>query len=303
MSTEPSHWKGWELYAGRRGLTAGLFALLNDSLLVLRFTANRAGKDYGIGRLTKLKLARRIIRNSRGVRSLTSWQAHLVLVEEILRVPKSVKGDVVECGCFNGATTISLSLACALTERRLFVCDSFEGLPPPKPGEENDINADSARELLYYHWEEGEFTSEGGLDGVKHNVETLGDVSVCRFVKGYFENTLKSIDTDSVVLVFEDADLASSVRDCLLYLWPKLQEGCKFFSHEPASVTVVSLFYDIGWWKDNLGTLAPGFFGSGPGIVVAMARPFVGYAEKFSAEKVLLQGKKIVHGGSRGYKA
>jgi O-methyltransferase len=303
MNAEPSDWKGWEIYAGERGLTARLFAFLNDSLLVLRFGANRSGRDYGVGRLAKLKLAMRIVRNRRRVRALTSWQAHLVLVEEILRVPKSVKGDVVECGCFNGATTISLSLACALTGRRLFVCDSFEGLPAPQSGEENDINADSAREMLYYRWEQGEFTSEGGLDGVKRNVEKLGDVSVCQFVKGYFENTLKDIDTDSIVLVFEDADLVSSVRDCLRYLWPKLQEGCKFFSHEPASIAVVSVFYDDGWWKDNLGTPAPGFFGSGRGTVVALAHPFVGYAEKFSAEKVLQQGHKIVHGGSRGYKA
>lgn len=303
MNTDLCDGNGWESQEGKRGPVARVFSFLNDSLLILRFAANRVGVEYGVGPLKKLRLARGIMRNNSRVKSLSSWQQHLVLVEEILRVPRSVKGDVVECGCFNGATTVNLSLACALTERRLFVCDSFEGLPPPEPGEEYDINADTARYRRYYRWEEGEFRSEGGLDGVKRNVAALGDISVCRFVKGYYENTLKDIDTDSIVFVFEDADLASSVRECLRHLWPKLQEGCKFYSHEPGTISVVSLFYDAQWWKDNLGTSPPGFFGSGRGIVVATTRPFLGYAERFSTEKAKEQGQKMIHSGSRGYKA
>jgi O-methyltransferase len=301
MKTEPCHRDACESPEDKRGPVVRVISLLYDSLLILRFVVNRAGREYGVGRLRKLTLARRIMRNSSKVESLSSWQQHLVLVEEILRVPKSVKGDVVECGCFNGATTVNLSLACALTKRRLFVCDSFEGLPRPEPGEEYDINADTARYRRHYRWEEGEFASHGGLDGVKRNVERLGDISVCQFVKGYYENTLKDIDTDSIAFVFEDADLASSVRECLRYLWPKLQEGCRFYSHEPEAIGVVSLFYDNQWWRDNMGTSPPGFFGSGRGIVVASTRAMIGYAEKFSPEKAKQHGQKIVHSGSRGY--
>ena len=121
------------------------------------------------------------------------------------------------------------------TNRRLIVCDSFEGLSEPEEDEKYEIPGGWTNYFLY---EKGEFSSEGGLDGVKQNVEKFGHLEVCQFVKGYFEDTLKGLNTDSIVLIFEDADLASSVEDCLRYLWPKLQEGCKFYSHEPWSVNV-----------------------------------------------------------------
>lgn len=213
-------------------------------------------------------------------------------------MPKTLKGEVVECGCYNGASTVNLSLACTLTNRRLIVCDSFEGLPNPKDGENHDIHAHSTN---YYVWEEGEFSSEGGLEGVKKNVEKFGNIEVCQFVKGYFKDTLKDINTDSVVLVFEDADVASSVEDCLRYLWPKLQEGCKFYSHEPWSINVVSLFYDKEWWENNLTTHPPGFWGSGYGTIAGLNYSNIGYAKKFSADKIKERGRKIVHNGSKGF--
>ena len=84
--------------------------------------------------------------------SLTSPGQHLVLVNEILGLPRSLRGDVVECGCYCGASTANLSLACALTGRKLIVCDSFEGLPNPKDEEKYEIHDESPE---YYIWEGG----------------------------------------------------------------------------------------------------------------------------------------------------
>jgi hypothetical protein len=265
----------------------------------LIFIANKAGKEYGISHLKKLKIATRIIRNHNKSNALTTWQQHLLLVEEILRVPKSLKGDIVECGCYDGASTVNLSLACALTNRRLIVCDSFEGLPSPRDDEKYAIHSHSDN---YYIWEEGEFSSQGGLDAVRRNIEKFGSIEVCTFVKGYFKDTLKDIITDSIVLVFEDADLASSVEDCLRYLWPKLQNDSKFYCHEPWSVDVVSLFYDKKWWMDNLKTLPPGFYGSGQGVMMDLRYYHgIGYAKKIDVEKIKQQGKKKIHAGSSGF--
>ena len=278
-----------------------LYSLPSNLYLILKFIANNIGREYGINHLQKLRLARRIIKNNEKIKSLTSWQQHVLLVEEIFRLPKSLKGDVVECGCYEGASSVNLSLACALTNRRLIVCDSFEGLPKPKDDEKYEINAGSSAD--YYIWEEGEFSIEGGLDTVKKNVSKFGNIKVCQFVKGYFEDTLKDIDSESIVLVFEDADVRSSVEDCLRYLWPKLQEGCKFYSHEPWSVNVVSLFFDKKWWQDNLKAEPPGFDGSGRGILAGLSYSMVGYAKKFDAEKIKKHGKKKVHLGSKGFEA
>lgn len=273
-------------------------AYLGDAYLIARFALGRSGREYGISSWTKLKLALGFIRNTRKLDSLSNWRQHLLLVQEIFRLPKSLHGDVVECGCFNGASTVSLSRACALVGRRLFVCDSFEGLPAPKDNERYEVHGGSAD---YYLWEKGEFASEGGVEGVKRNVERFGDLEPCRFVKGFFSDTLGDIETDSVVLIFEDADLRSSVEDCLKGLWPKLQDGCKFFSHEPWSVQVVSLFYDASWWTENLDTHAPGFHGSGPGLVAGLAYATMGYAQKFDVQAVKTEGQKILHCGSAGF--
>jgi O-methyltransferase len=274
-------WKGW-------------FKRLEDLYIITSFIFSDSGREYGITRTQKFKLAWRIKKNNKSIGSLSTAQQHIVLVNEILRIPKGLIGDVVECGCYNGASTANLSIACALTKRRLFVCDSFEGLPKPREGESYDINPHSTD---YYVWEESEFSSEGGEQQVRQNIKNYGNIDFCIFVKGFFNESLKDINTDRIVLIFEDADLRSSVEDCIRYLWPKLKIGCKFYSHEAWSFQVVSLFFDEKWWKDNLKTHASGFYGSGWGVPWGAG---LGYAIKFDPELIKEQGKKIIHKGSKG---
>lgn len=242
------------------------------------FIFNCSGREYKIKLSYKIYIVSKVILNFIRVKSLTDPLQQLLLIEEIFRIPKQLKGDIVECGCYNGASTICLSIACAVTKRKLFVCDSFEGLPVPNENEKYDV---SVNDILKYHkWEKGQFASNDGMDGVKKVVARYGNIEVCEFVKGYFCDSLKTINTDSVVMVFEDADLASSVADCLVYLWPKLQGNCKFYCHEPWSINVVSLFYDQHFWKTKISTKPPGFFGSGNGIIKAGYYTNIGYAKK-----------------------
>jgi hypothetical protein len=263
--------------------------------LVLRFVFGPAGREYGIGPLRKLWLAARVIRNNRKLRPMSSTREHLLLIEQILRVPKSTPGDVVECGCFNGGSSANLSLACALTNRRLLVCDSFEGLPTPQHHERYVIRSQDR----YYRWSECDYEAEGGLEGVKARIRRFGDIDACRFVKGYFEDTLAHLETDSIVLVFEDADLPSSVYQTLLHLWPKLQEGCRFYSHEPWSVQVVSLFYDVPFWQRHFGTFPPGFYGAANPDTTDAILVGVGYAEKVDAAQIVESGRSVVDAGMR----
>ncbi len=275
-----------------------LFVFLGNSYLAARSILGRLGKGYGITRLQKLRLVIRMVRCRRRVRSLTTLQQQLVLVWEILGIPPSLEGDVVECGCYNGASTVSLSLACELTGRRLFVCDSFEGLPEPEKGEKHEVHDDVPE---HYIWEKGEFSSSGGLEGVRKNVERFGQIGVCRFVKGFYSDSLQGLETDSIVMVFEDADLASSVQDCIMHLWPKLQYGCKFFCHEPWSPQVIGLFYDKRWWDEQLHADPPGFHGSGGGVIAGFRPCTMGYATKFDADAVRRGGTKLVQCGTRGF--
>jgi len=245
----------------------------------IRFICGGAGREHGVRAWQRFKLVVQVAQNGRRiVPPVSSARQQLHLIETILRVPPSVGGDVVECGCFNGGSTTMLSLACSLTHRRLFVCDSFEGLPEPRADEKRAFYGEGETDT----WRKGRFASRGGLEGVKRNIAAYGHIEACHFVKGFFSETLGHLPTESIVLVFEDADLVSSVEDCLRHLWPKLQPGSKFYCHEPWSIDVVSLFYDKTWWKREFGLRPPGFFGSGEGTNVA---PQMGYAVKLDPAK------------------
>ena len=259
----------------------GLKVALNGFLLGLQFAMNGAGSAHGVGPLRRLRMVFQAKRNASAITSMSNWRQHLLMMEDILNVPKGLKGDVFECGCFNGGSTANLSLACAATGRRLFVCDSFEGLPVPEEYEKTEAPAGLPKQWTY---EGGQLSSEGGMEGVKARVARYGDVSCCTFVKGFFSDTLRDVDSESIVFVFTDADLRSSTEDCVVALWPRMQEGSKFFCHEPFSTHVVSLFYDHAWWKEHLHLQPPGFFGSGAGIMEVLMPSRVGFALKYQGE-------------------
>lgn len=111
-----------------------------------------SGKSYKISYLRKIRLIAKIYFNTKRIKSLSTWRQHLVLAQEMLNIHKSIKGDVIECGCYMGASTANLSLVCSLVNRKPIVCDSFAGLPEPSITEKYEIHADSKD---YYIWEKG----------------------------------------------------------------------------------------------------------------------------------------------------
>jgi hypothetical protein len=100
-----------------------------SAALIQEFIEGDYGAAHGIGESEKAELVRRFRRCNAEITSGTSPLVHVVLAREILSVPPEVRGDVIECGVWKGASTASLSLVCGLVNRRLFVCDSFQGLP------------------------------------------------------------------------------------------------------------------------------------------------------------------------------
>ena len=224
------------------------------------FLHPRVGSDYAIGKIAKLRLLRRLWSNSRQPGSASVFFEHVYIVARLLEVPRNTAGAVAEFGCYKGLSTASLSLACALNHRRLIVFDSFEGLPEP----EESVRHLTSGSAVPYH--RGQYM--GTLEEVECNVSRFGDIGVCEFVKGYLEDTLPNRDPEErFVLIFEDADLPQSVRSVLRGAWKRLQADCVFFCHEARDQEVVNLFFDQGWWAQAIGELAPGFIGSGVGVV------------------------------------
>ena len=183
-------------------------------------------------------------------------------------------GVIVECGCYRGASAAKLSILARETGRRLLVFDSFEGLPEV----DADLGPDFyVRDGSHPRWARGRY--DGGLDLVKANIERLGDLTVTSFYKGWFKDTLTATNiTEPIALAFTDVDLASSARDCLVGLWPRLSDGGVLFSHDVAFLHALQAMTDENLWRDVLGEQVPILFGAGYGM--CDASPHLGFMVK-----------------------
>ena len=135
-------------------------------------------------------------------------------------ITNGVPGDLIETGVWRGGATIFMRAvlkAYGVTDRCVWVADSFEGLPPPDTGKYPHDEGDTlyeARELVV------------SLEDVKANFDRYGllDDQV-RFLKGWFRDTLPAAPIDRLAVLRLDGDMYESTMDTLVNLYPKLSEG------------------------------------------------------------------------------
>jgi hypothetical protein len=245
-----------------------------NALVVSRLLRDDVGAQYSnVNRQVKEDLVSKLKELNEQIPSATSWINQTILATEILSVPANVIGDVVECGCWKGASTAALSLVCALTGRKLIVCDSFAGLPTD--GAERVHRYPHLEVFGFY--KEGMY--EGSLEEVKENIRRFGDVSVCQFLPGFFSDSLVAVNS-SVAFAFFDVDLESSMRDCIRYVWPWLVNGGRIYTDDSGDMEVVKIWFDDEWWNAQLHQPAPGYVGSGCGLPIDPSFSALGYAHK-----------------------
>lgn len=246
---------------------------------ILRFLlAKDCSHEYSVGFTQKVALLWHMWRNARRVETLSTIPEHLEMASALLRVPRSIPGDVIECGCYKGGSSVNLSLVCALVGRRLVICDSFEGLPEPAEYDRFHFVAYTGHTNWYVR---GRFAVD--VEEVHQNLARYGRVDVCDFVVGYFQNTLGHLDR-KWVLGFLDVDLVDSLKPCLCALWPSLQQGCRIYVHEARTLFLVAPFFDSAWWANEIGEEAPGFIGAGTGLPLEVfGGSELGYAQKGSS--------------------
>src|SRR6202044_3155041 len=128
--------------------------LLSLPIILLDFFRFETGREFGVGFYTKIWLLFKMGRNNRRIATASHFLEHLIMCTQILHVPRSVEGTVVECGSFKGGSAANLSLVCDLCDRKLEVFDSFGGLPEPSDTDKRHILVNS-REIHSY--EQGAF--------------------------------------------------------------------------------------------------------------------------------------------------
>lgn len=209
-------------------------------------------KSLDLPLVERLRLVKRFTDISVHVKSPHTQEEMLAYAKEILVLPKSDTGVIVEAGCFKGSSTAKFSLAAKLADKKLMVFDSFRGIPPNDEKHEKNIFGGSAG------FKEGDYC--GTLDEVKHAVQQYGALDHCVFIEGFFESTMPGF-SQPISAAYIDVDLVSSTRTCIRYIYPLLKEGGAIYSQDGHLPLVIELLDDDEFWANEIGIPKPQIIG------------------------------------------
>ena len=140
------------------------------------------------------------------------------LAEDIFS--NNIPGDFIETGVWRGGSCIFMSAilrAYGITDRDVYVCDSFEGLPPPKEHEYPVDRGDTHHTAPFLAVD---------LEQVQTNFEGYDLLTdQVKFVKGWFSDTLPGLEVEKLALLRLDGDMYESTIVALENLYPKLSVG------------------------------------------------------------------------------
>ena len=135
-------------------------------------------------------------------------------------VDDHIEGDFIETGVWRGGACIFMRgflKAHGITDRQVWVADSFEGLPEP------DVP----------NYPQDKSSTMHAIDALKVSMEQvmanfhkydLLDHQV-RFLKGWFKDTLPVAPMEKIAVARLDGDMYSSTMDSLRSLYPKVSVG------------------------------------------------------------------------------
>jgi O-methyltransferase len=219
-----------------------------------------------LGLAERMKLNGQWAKVSRNVECAHEETEVLSFGYAILALPDDVKGGIAECGAFRGGSTAKFSLIAQIVGRKLYVFDSFEGLPE---------NTEDHSESILGHSIEGWFDPgkfHGALDEVKQNVTRYGAIDVCEFIVGYYDDTMPKFE-EPLAAVYIDVDLAASTKTCLRYMWPRLSPGGVIMSQDGDFPLVMEVYDDDEFWEQELGCAKPTIDGLGSRKIISITKP------------------------------
>lgn len=174
----------------------------------------------------------------------------ITFVDAIFRIPPEEEGCIVEAGSYKGGSTSKFSLAAKIAGRELYIFDSFAGLPDNSEPHEKSILGHSIKGWF----RKGKYC--GSLEEVKNNIAKYGEIGVCHFIKGWFEETMPLFNK-RIAAAYLDVDLASSTKTCLKYLYPLLVPGGVIISQDGDFPLVIEVYNDERFWEEEVGCKKP----------------------------------------------
>ena len=178
--------------------------------LELAFRPSRADADRHVGRFWP-RYAHTMIGETR--LDKLQWCIERALED-------GVPGDLLEAGVWRGGACILMAAVLAahgVTDRRVFVADSFQGLPPPDAKAYPQDAGDRHYERAYLRVSREEVEDNFRRYGL------LSDRIV--FLEGWFSETLPAAPVDQLAVLRVDGDMYASTTEVLVSMYPKLAPG------------------------------------------------------------------------------
>jgi O-methyltransferase len=129
-------------------------------------------------------------------------------------------GCIVECGVWRGGMTAAMAEVLG-SERRYYLFDSFEGLPPARAIDGAQAlawQADTTGAFYYDNCRAEQAFAEAAMKRSGARSYTL--------VKGWFKDTLPGfVLAEPIAILRLDADWYDSTLECLTHLYPRVRTG------------------------------------------------------------------------------
>ncbi len=132
-------------------------------------------------------------------------------LEKVLGV--GTPGDVVEFGCYVGTTSVPLGKRLMGTDKKLYVYDSFEGLPEKTSEDESPTGT--------------QFVAGELLASKKQLIKNFkqANVPLPVITKGWFSDVTPAQTPARIAFAYLDGDYYRSVLDPLKLIWDRLTPG------------------------------------------------------------------------------
>jgi hypothetical protein len=149
-------------------------------------------------------------------------------------IDNSIPGDLVECGVFQGGNAVVMIrtlLNAGVTDRTIYLYDTFEGFPMPEEID-YEYGIGPALDTWRQFKREGDSTVDNSdwlrfpIEKVRSRVLGMGyPEEKIIFVKGMVEDTIPNGGPQQIALLRLDTDFYRSTKHELIHLYPKLSRN------------------------------------------------------------------------------
>lgn len=175
------------------------------------------------------------------------WNNDQVSKEEtkkILEIAKeclAIGGDFVELGCYKGDTSLALAEVLKGSDKRLWIYDSFEGLPEKSAQDNSPL---------------GENFKKGELFVTKREVKARflrAGLKVPVIKKGWFFDFSSEDLPEKISFCFLDGDFYESIRDGLKLIKNKMSNGAVLVVHDYNNPALPGVKRAVDeWWQSKI---------------------------------------------------